>query len=233
MVDGIARVGGRSLDEFELIARLFAPLARGEAGAFDLTDDAAVLEPKAGHDIVLTTDAIVEGVHFLPDDPPETIAQKALRVNLSDLAAKGAAPRAYLLTLAVPASIDDAWLKAFAGGLKRDQKRFAVTLIEEQKALGGGMLADAQAPEPASGHVPAFLLGSDTATSSFAKELGTAGHIQIDRPMTIRFRREETLSALPSPRYSRLPGVPSSLSNVHTWLNFASRQFHAVKTARV
>lgn len=119
--------GGRG--EFELIARLFAPLAQGESGAFDLTDDAAALEPKPGHDIVLTTDAIVAGVHFFPDDPPDTIAQKALRVNLSDLAAKGAVPRAYLLTLAVPPSIDDGWLKAFAGGLRRDQRRFAVTLV--------------------------------------------------------------------------------------------------------
>ncbi len=120
--------GGRR-GEFELIARLFAPLAREESGAFGLTDDVAALTPKPGQDIVLTTDAIVAGVHFFANDPPETIAQKALRVNLSDLAAKGAVPRAYLLTLAVPPSIGDAWLKAFAGGLKRDQTRFAITLI--------------------------------------------------------------------------------------------------------
>ena len=115
--------------EFELIARLFAPLARKEPGAFALTDDAAALSPKPGHDFVVTTDAIVAGVHFLPDDPPETIAQKALRVNLSDVAAKGARPRAYLLTAALPADVDDGWLAAFAGGLKRDQERFGVTLV--------------------------------------------------------------------------------------------------------
>jgi thiamine-monophosphate kinase len=115
--------------EFELIARYFAPLARKEAGAFGLTDDAAALEPSPGHDIVITTDAIVEGVHFLADDPPGTVAQKALRVNLSDLAAKGARPRAYLLTAALPAAIEDSWLSAFARGLKRDQERFAVTLV--------------------------------------------------------------------------------------------------------
>jgi thiamine-monophosphate kinase len=78
---------------------------------------------------VVTTDAIVAGVHFLAGDPPETIAQKALRVNLSDLAAKGATPRAYLLTAAWPGDFDDAWVKAFAWGLKRDQKRFGITLI--------------------------------------------------------------------------------------------------------
>lgn len=115
--------------EFELIAELFAPLSKGEPGAFGLTDDAAALKPKPGHDIVLTTDAVVAGVHFLPDDPPATIAQKALRVNLSDIAAKGARPRAYMLTAAFPDTTDDAWLKAFAEGLKHDQKKFGLTLI--------------------------------------------------------------------------------------------------------
>src|SRR6185295_4766986 len=105
--------------EFELIAKYFAPLARGEPGAFGLTDDAAVFKPKPGRDLVVTTDAVVAGVHFLPDDPADTIAQKALRVNLSDLAAKGATPRAYLMTAAFPHDIAEAWLKAFAQGLKR------------------------------------------------------------------------------------------------------------------
>ena len=115
--------------EFDLIAKYFAPLARGEAGALGLTDDAAYLLPAAGHDFVMTTDAIVEGVHFLPGDPPAAIAQKALRVNISDLAAKGAKPRAYLLTAILTSLIDDEWLAAFASGLKQDQKRFGLTLI--------------------------------------------------------------------------------------------------------
>jgi thiamine-monophosphate kinase len=115
--------------EFELIAKYFAPLARGEVGALGLTDDAAYLKARVGHDLVVTTDAIVAGVHFLPDDPPASVAQKVLRVNVSDLAAKGAVPRAYLLTLALPAEVDDSWVKAFAGGLKRDQARFGMTLI--------------------------------------------------------------------------------------------------------
>src|SRR3954463_8567738 len=76
--------------EDSLIARYFRPIAT-DPGAFNLDDDAAALRP-TGDDIVVTTDAIVEGVHFLPDDPPDTIARKALRVNLSDLAAKGAVP---------------------------------------------------------------------------------------------------------------------------------------------
>jgi len=87
-------------DEDRLIARYFAPLATSP-GAYGLLDDAAVLEAPSG-DLVLTVDAIVAGVHFFPDDPPEDIARKALRVNLSDLAAKGAEPRGFLLALGLP-----------------------------------------------------------------------------------------------------------------------------------
>ena len=82
--------------EFETIERLFAPLAHPEWGR-GLRDDVAVVPSKAGHDLVLTKDAIVEGVHFLPDDPLDTVAKKLLRTNLSDLAAKGAEPFGYLL----------------------------------------------------------------------------------------------------------------------------------------
>src|ERR1700684_3872671 len=82
--------------EDSLIARYFKPLAT-DPGAFELSDDAAALKA-LGEDIVVTTDAIVEGVHFLPDDPPDTLARKALRVNLSDLAAKGASPAGFVLT---------------------------------------------------------------------------------------------------------------------------------------
>ncbi len=118
----------KRLGEFELIAKYFAPLASKEPGAFSLKDDVALLRPKPGHDLVLKTDAIVCGVHFLPDDPPQTVGQKVLRVNLSDLAAKGATPRIYLLTAALPSDIDEPWLKAFAQGLKRDQARFGISL---------------------------------------------------------------------------------------------------------
>src|SRR5437879_4238834 len=89
--------------EDRLIARYFRPLAT-HPGAFALTDDAAALAPPADEDLVLTTDAIVGGVHFFPDDPADKVAQKALRVNLSDLAAKGAKPAGFLLTLALPKS---------------------------------------------------------------------------------------------------------------------------------
>jgi thiamine-monophosphate kinase len=115
-----------SSGEDSLIARYFRPLAT-DPGAFDLDDDAAILKSQ-GEDIVVTTDAIVEGVHFLPDDPPDTIARKALRVNLSDLAAKGATPAGFVLTLALRAA-DDAWLKPFAHGLCDDAGLFGCPLL--------------------------------------------------------------------------------------------------------
>src|SRR5437764_10666474 len=112
--------------EDSLIARYFKPLAT-DAGALGLADDAAILK-SSGDDIVVTTDAIVEGVHFLPDDPPDTVARKALRVNLSDLAAKGAAPAGFVLTLALRAA-DDAWLAPFARALGEDAASFQCPLL--------------------------------------------------------------------------------------------------------
>src|SRR6201989_3472202 len=112
--------------EDSLIARYFRPLAT-DPGAFDLTDDAAILKP-SGDELVVTTDAIVEGVHFLPDDPPDTIARKALRVNLSDLAAKGATPAGFVLTLALRHA-DEAWLKPFAAALGEDAALFNCPLL--------------------------------------------------------------------------------------------------------
>jgi thiamine-monophosphate kinase len=112
--------------EDDLIARYFKPLAT-DAGALGLVDDAAVLAASAD-DLVLTTDAIVEGVHFLANDPPEAIARKALRVNLSDLAAKGATPAGFLLTLALR-SADEAFLAPFARALGEDAKNFGCPLL--------------------------------------------------------------------------------------------------------
>ena len=112
--------------EDALIARYFKPLAT-DPGAINLGDDAAVLKA-LGDDVVVTTDAIVEGVHFLSDDPPDTIARKALRVNLSDLAAKGAAPAGFVLTLALRTA-DEAWLTPFARGLGSDAGLFGCPLL--------------------------------------------------------------------------------------------------------
>ncbi len=115
-------------DEFDLIARYFAPLTKGFPGAFALGDDGAVLHPEPGHDIVATADTMVADVHFFNSDPPALIARKLLRVNLSDLAAMGARPRHYLLTLALPKDIDAEWVAAFAAGLAEDQGLYGIAL---------------------------------------------------------------------------------------------------------
>lgn len=115
------------LSEFELIARYFAPMA-GE-GALGLLDDAAILAPRKGFDLVITKDAIVEGVHFFPHDPPASIARKALRVNLSDLAAKGATPRGFLLALGRGKRQDTAFFEAFAPALAEDSRAFGCALL--------------------------------------------------------------------------------------------------------
>ena len=116
------------LPEFELIARVFAPLA-SHASALGLMDDVCLLQVPQGCDVVVTTDAIVEGVHFLDGDPPASVAKKALRTNLSDLAAKGAEPAGYLMALSLPDRIGMAWIEQFAHGLSADQQLFAVTLL--------------------------------------------------------------------------------------------------------
>jgi thiamine-monophosphate kinase len=113
--------------EFALIARHFRPLAG--PGALDLRDDAALLSPPAGRELVLTVDAMIGGVHFLPGDPPDLIGRKLLRVNLSDLAAKGATPIGYLMTVAAPRDTPDDWFAGFAAGLAHDQREFDVGLL--------------------------------------------------------------------------------------------------------
>jgi thiamine-monophosphate kinase len=120
-------VAAQRLGEFERIRRFFAPLAG--PGALGLRDDAALIDGPDGQQYILTADAIVEGVHFLSDDPPAQVAQKLLRVNLSDLAAKGAVPVGYLLVTALPRAHDEAWLEAFAAGLAADQASFGIALL--------------------------------------------------------------------------------------------------------
>ncbi len=117
------------LGEFELIARYFKPLATGLPGSLNLTDDAAVLDIPDGRQLVVTHDALVAGVHFLTEDTAADVAAKALRVNVSDLAAMGATPLAYTLTLALPTSgIDTDWLAAFSESLAEDQKTYGIAL---------------------------------------------------------------------------------------------------------
>lgn len=127
------------MDEFGIIARYFAPLA-GE-GAFGLTDDVALLRQRPGHDLLVTTDAITEGVDFFVFDPSSSIARKALRVNLSDLVAKGAEPAYYLLNLSLPHTVTPDWLAGFAEGLAADQSEYGVTLLGGDTGATDGPLS--------------------------------------------------------------------------------------------
>ncbi|MFM8860132.1 MAG: thiamine-phosphate kinase [Methylocystis sp.] len=112
--------------EDELISKLFSPIAGPEA--LGLGDDAALMAIR-DKPLVLTTDMLVAGVHFFNQDPPELIAKKALRVNLSDLAAKGAVPQGFLLSIALPGDWSNVWLESFARGLSEDALDFATPLL--------------------------------------------------------------------------------------------------------
>jgi thiamine-monophosphate kinase len=129
---GRAKRDAPTSDEFQLIARYFAPLAASASGSFGLTDDAATFAVPTGRNVVVTADMLVAGIHFLVEDPPDSIGVKALGVNLSDLAAMGAQPAAYVLSIALPAAWSDGavcqWLDGFTAGLAEMQAAFGVTL---------------------------------------------------------------------------------------------------------
>ena len=132
-----------AVDEFDLIARLMRPLAQGAPEALNLADDAAVLGARPGQDLVVSADMMVEGVHFLPSDPMADVARKLLRVNLSDLAAKGAEPHGYFLSIAWPTRCGWAEREAFANGLGEDQATFGVTLLGgDTTAISGPLTAN-------------------------------------------------------------------------------------------
>ena len=152
------------LGEFGRIREFFAPLAG--PGGLGLKDDAALVDCRPGHRLVVTVDAMVEGVHYLPDDPPDLVARKLLRVNLSDLAAKGAQPLHYLLTTALPRRLDDDWVARFAAGLAEDQRRFGVDL------LGGDSVATPG---------PAVLSLTAIGEVSFGAEIRRSGARDGDR----------------------------------------------------
>lgn len=128
------------MNEFDIIARYFAPLAISP-GAFGLKDDAAIMRARPGFDLVVTTDQTAQGTDFFAEDPPGTVAQKALRVNLSDLAAKGAKPEYYLLNLALPRPVREAWLADFTRGLSEDQRQFGISLLGGDTSATDGPLS--------------------------------------------------------------------------------------------
>ena len=127
--------------EFDLIARLLAPLTGGDERALGLLDDAAVIPQTSGIDTVVSTDTLVAGVHFLMIEPADVIARRLLRVNLSDIAAMGADPFAYFLNLSLPTGIGDDWLEAFVAGLRTDQEAFGLNLLGGDTTRTPGPLA--------------------------------------------------------------------------------------------
>ena len=130
-------MGDAGSPEDRLIAHYFKPLAK-HPGAFGFTDDAAAITPPAGHDLVLKTDGLIAGVHFFPDDPADGVARKALRVNLSDLAAKGAAPLGFLLAIALPKGFSEDWLAAFARGLGEDADALPMPAARRRHGFDAG-----------------------------------------------------------------------------------------------
>lgn len=139
----------KRLGEFERIAHYFAPLVSGQSEALGLSDDAAIFTPPAGMRMAVTADALVAGVHFLESDPPDRVARKALRVNISDLAAMGAEPYGYTVTLALASGMADpeSWLERFVSGQRSDHATFGIRL------LGGDTVST---PGPLSISVTAF-----------------------------------------------------------------------------
>ncbi|MDR3326468.1 MAG: thiamine-phosphate kinase [Rhodospirillaceae bacterium] len=127
-------------DEFSIISDIFAPLTKHYSGALELTDDAALIDAPNGHQWVITTDSIVEGIHFLKKDSPDLIARKLVRVNLSDLAAMGAKPFAILLATCFSKDITKEWVELFASGIKRDCEEFSLVLIGGDTVATNGPL---------------------------------------------------------------------------------------------
>lgn len=193
------------MDEFTRIATYFAPLAAKAKGALGLTDDAAFLAPPPNEQLVVTQDTIVEGVHFIGDEPARQIAQKALRVNLSDLAAKGATPLAYFLSLSLPPSRDEQWIADFATGLAADQDSYGITL------MGGDSTASRQGVVitiTAMGSTPSLISRSGAQAGDIVYVTGTIG----DAALGLQAARGEGGDAstfdryrLPQPRLAAIP----------------------------
>ena len=124
--------------EFDIISEVFAPLTKDAPGAFNLTDDAAVVDVPPGSRLVASVDLVATGVHFPTDDDPALVARKALRASLSDLAAMGATPRGFLVGLAATGDLDIGWFRRFAEGLSEDQSIFACPLLGGDSITAAG-----------------------------------------------------------------------------------------------
>jgi thiamine-monophosphate kinase len=174
--------------EDRLIARYFAPLAT-HPGAFGLIDDAAAIAPPPGCDVVLTTDGVIAGVHFFPDDPADMVSRKVLRMNLSDLAAKGARPLGFTMAVALPAKIDETWLAAFVAGLGEDAKHYNCPLLGGDTDRTSGPISISVS---AFGAVPhgAMVRRSTAKAGDCIVVTGTIG----DSALGVQLRKDEALA---------------------------------------
>lgn len=237
------------LDEFARIARFFAPLAG--SGALGLTDDVALIDGPSGTQYVLKTDAVVAGIHFFPSDPPDSVAQKLLRMNLSDLAGKGAEPVGYLLTTALTTANDETWLKQFSAGLAADQREFGISLLggDSVRTRGATTLSVAAVGRVRKGTA---LLRSGARVGDALYMSGTLGDAALG--LALQKRRQFGLSArhrrylidryrLPQPRLAlgrKLVGLASAAMDISDGLVAdlghlcdASRVAAIVETARL
>jgi thiamine-monophosphate kinase len=197
--------------EDRLIATYFQPIAT-HPGAFDLTDDAAAIAPPPGCDLVLKTDGVISGVHFFLDDPADAVARKALRINLSDLAAKGAVPLGFLLSIGLPDSLPPDWLKSFAHGLREDAEHYGCPLLGGDTdrnpsaitvyiaALGTvphGTMVRRKGARPGDLVVATGTIGDAALGLALRRDDGAAGRWKLDAAM-----RDHLLSRylLPQPR---------------------------------
>jgi thiamine-monophosphate kinase len=176
--------------EEAIVQSYFAPLAQGFPGAFGLKDDCALLAPPPGHELVLTTDALAEGVHFIYGDAPEDVAWKAIAVNVSDLVAKGAAPLVYLMSLAFPEAPATEYLRRFASGLAAAQARFRISLAGGDTDRRPGPMS---VTVTAVGTVPAGSMVR-RATARAADRILVSGTIG-DAILGLKLRRDMRLAA--------------------------------------
>ena len=193
------------LDEFGIIKKYFSPLSRGESGAYSLLDDAAKVKFKSSSSTVITTDAMVSGVHFPLTEPANYIASRLLRVNLSDIAAMGAVPVGYTLLLALPDSINIEWISSFSTGLAEEQEIFGVTLLggdttkcSSEMVLSITMLAEAKennvllrsgANEGDEVYVSGYIGDAFLGLSILQRELENSDK-KTDKYLIERFRRQ-------------------------------------------
>jgi thiamine-monophosphate kinase len=200
----------RSAEE-RLIARYFRPLAT-HPGALALADDAAILTPPPGCDLVLTTDGVIAGVHFFADDPPDTIGRKVLRMNLSDLAGKGAKPLGFLLSAALPADVEEKWLADFAAGLGADAERYQCPLLGGDTdrtpgptsisiaafgAVPQGQMIRRSTAKPGDRIVVTGTIGDAALGVLLRRDGGLAERLHLAEPMRERLRQRYLL---PQPR---------------------------------